>query len=129
MLESDIAVIGPIGGGDLCVVNAVSDWMWDQAWSAGVAYGQSFRNGRVETMTGPEADADLTRLGERGVRVAFRPSGRFFATTRVDTDRLATALGELGSPTGSVSGSSMTARGFDHSGIPQAIDRRNHVDV
>ena len=81
---------------DLCVLNALCDWIRDQVWSGEAVHTTAFRDGQLETAIGPVADSTVSRMGEQGVCTTFAPSGRYFSPNVFDLARLAEALSEIG---------------------------------
>jgi DNA gyrase/topoisomerase IV subunit B len=77
---------------DLCVVNALSDWMCDQSWSGASIHAHMFRDGAFESRIQAPVIADGGPFGEQGWSTTFLPSGRIFPSIVFDADRLQAAL-------------------------------------
>ena len=83
-LEPDALDIAAGAYCDLCVVNALSDWMCDQLWCGDLIQVNMFRDGEYESSMSALRFADLTTLGRQGLSTTFLPSDRIFPSISFD---------------------------------------------
>lgn len=88
---------------DLCVVNALSDWVCSRAWTREAAHTLTFRDGHLETDDFEESDAEFLKHGEVGMGTVFIPNRKIFETLGFDGARLRSALTDLGARNGNIS--------------------------
>ena len=80
---------------DLCVVNALSDWMCDQAWSGALIQSQMFRDGAFESTIGAPLFPELISDGQSGLSTTFLPNNTIFPLIDFDAARLRASLSDL----------------------------------
>jgi DNA gyrase/topoisomerase IV subunit B len=87
-----------IAGGvycDLCVVNALSDWMCDQVWSGASIQSRTFRESAFESTIQAPLFSDLIAYGRCGLSTTFLPSKKRFPSITFDAGRLQDSLADI----------------------------------
>ena len=80
---------------DLCVINALSDWMCDQVWSGELIQTQMFRDGAFEANIRAPLFPEVIFEGHSGLSTTFLPSDEIFPSISFDVGRLRASLSNL----------------------------------
>jgi len=80
---------------DLCVVNALSDWMCDQVWSGELVQTQMFRDGAFEATIRTPLFPEVIFEGHSGLSTTFLPSDKIFPSITFDAGRLRASLSNI----------------------------------
>lgn len=87
-----------IAGGvycDLCVVNALSDWICDQTWSSTSIQTQMLRDGQFESTSMTPLFPEVIANGRSGLSTTFLPNRVILPSIVFDAKRLRNSLADL----------------------------------
>jgi DNA gyrase/topoisomerase IV subunit B len=77
---------------DICVANALSEWMCDQLWNSTAVHAHMFREGSCESVIRAPLISDAIVSSPWGISTTFLPSEKIFPSIRFDGDRLRAGL-------------------------------------
>ena len=80
---------------DLCVVNALSCWMCDQAWTGALIQANMFRDSAFESVIQAPLFPEVIPSGRSGISTTFLPSSEIFPSIDLDAGRLRASISNI----------------------------------